>query len=182
MSLLSLVDNSRTDKNTSHSYLPVYEKLFQEKRFTANQILEIGIAQGGSIKLWRDYFPKALIHAVDIYDKQDLPPDLPTLADVICYTKTDAYSESFLQGMHVPLDIVIDDGPHTLESQKDCIKSYLPLLASGGILVIEDIQEWHHVQLLKNEIPESIPHTVEIHDLRNKKNRPDDILLIIHKI
>jgi hypothetical protein len=182
MSLQSLVDNTRTDKNTSHSYLPVYEKLFESKRQTAKHILEIGIAQGGSIKLWRDYFPKALIHAADIYPQSELPPDLPKLPDVICYTNADAYSAEFLQMMYVPLDIVIDDGPHTFQSQEAAIKAYVPRLAKDGLLVIEDIQDWKHVQQLIDCIPHHYPCTIEVHDLRAKKQRPDDILLILQKM
>lgn len=181
MSLESLVDNTRTDKNTAHSYLPVYEKLFASKQQTAKHILEIGIALGGSIKLWRDYFPKALIHAVDIYDKSQLPSDLSKLPDVICYTNANAYSHEFLQMMYIPLDIVIDDGPHTLQSQIDCIHHYLPKLASNGILVIEDVHDWNDIQQLKNSIPPYIRHTVEVHDLRGNKGRHDDILFIVHK-
>lgn len=182
MSLEALVDNSRTDKNTSHSYLPVYEKLLQPLRFTATHVVEIGIAQGGSIKLWRDYFSKALIHAVDLYDKQSLPPDLERLPDVICYTNADAYSTEFLQYMYVPLDLVIDDGPHTLQSQIACIQSYLPRLKPGGILIIEDVQDWSHMQRLKEAIPPTIPVTLEFHDLRQKKNRADDLLFIAHRL
>jgi hypothetical protein len=182
MSLQSLVDNSRTDKNTNHSYLPVYDKLFESKRHTANHILEIGIAQGGSIKLWRDYFPDALIHAADIYPQSELPVDLSKLPDVICYTNTDAYSPDFLQRMYMPLDIVIDDGPHTFQSQEAAIKAYVPRLAKDGILVIEDIQQWSHVQQLIDAIPSQYPCTIEVHDLRAKKGRPDDILLILQKM
>ena len=55
MSLEQIVDNTRTDTNTTHSYLPLYESLFKNKKETAQNILEIGIQNGGSIKLWRDY-------------------------------------------------------------------------------------------------------------------------------
>lgn len=32
MSLIDLVDNSKTDKNTIHSYLPLYEQLLNKKK------------------------------------------------------------------------------------------------------------------------------------------------------
>ena len=32
MSLISLVDNSRTDKNTVHAYLDLYQKLLENKK------------------------------------------------------------------------------------------------------------------------------------------------------
>ncbi len=49
-SLYSLIDNSKTDKNTVHSYLETYELLFNSKRKSAKNILEIGVQDGGSIK------------------------------------------------------------------------------------------------------------------------------------
>ena len=66
--LSSIVDNSRTDKNTTHSYLDLYDTLLSNKRNSAKHVLEVGIYNGGSIKLWYDYFPNASIHALDIRD------------------------------------------------------------------------------------------------------------------
>jgi hypothetical protein len=64
MSLEEIVDNSRTDKNTTHSYLPLYQQLLISKKETAKNVLEVGIEvnehgdmmgkNGGSIKLWHD--------------------------------------------------------------------------------------------------------------------------------
>jgi len=51
MSLVDLADNSRTDKNTTHSYLPLYQKLLVNKKETAKNVLEVGIFHGGSINL-----------------------------------------------------------------------------------------------------------------------------------
>jgi len=51
MSLEEIVDNSKTDKNTTHSYLPLYQKLLISKKETAKNVLEVGICHGGSIKL-----------------------------------------------------------------------------------------------------------------------------------
>ena len=49
MSLVQIADNSRTYKNTLHSYLPLYQKILCNKKFTSKNILEIGIFNGGSI-------------------------------------------------------------------------------------------------------------------------------------
>ena len=38
MSLQEIVDNSRTDKNTVHSYLPLYQKLLINKKETAKNL------------------------------------------------------------------------------------------------------------------------------------------------
>ena len=81
MSLIQLVDNAETDKNTDHSYLELYEKLLSPKKDTAKNILEIGIGErkvknGGSIKLWKDYFANATIYALDIIPKERVLDEL----------------------------------------------------------------------------------------------------------
>ena len=32
MSLVYIIDNTKTDKNTSHSYLSIYEKILEKKK------------------------------------------------------------------------------------------------------------------------------------------------------
>jgi hypothetical protein len=56
MSLQKIVDNLKTDKNTTHSYLELYQELLVNKKNTAKIVLEIGIGDfdkknGGSIKM-----------------------------------------------------------------------------------------------------------------------------------
>ena len=65
MSLKSLIDNERTDKDTTHSYIDLYDKILAKRKETAFNILEIGIYLGGSIKLWADYFTYATIYGLD---------------------------------------------------------------------------------------------------------------------
>jgi hypothetical protein len=43
MSLIDIVDNTKTDKNTTHSYLELYQELLQNRKETTKNILEIGI-------------------------------------------------------------------------------------------------------------------------------------------
>ena len=40
MSLEQIADNTRTDKDTLHSYLPLYETLLIKKKETAKSILD----------------------------------------------------------------------------------------------------------------------------------------------
>jgi hypothetical protein len=81
-------------------------------------------------------------------------------------------------------DIIIDDGPHTLESMVLCIDLYLPKLNKGGVLVIEDVQSMDWIPVLnktfnkiKNETDQS-----DIIDLRNTKGRYDDLMFVIRRI
>ena len=88
MSLERIADNTRTDKNTTHSYLPLYE--FKNKNETAQNILEIGIHYGGSIKLWSDNFISANIYGLDIIHVHRIAHDIKNKENIILYTSTDA--------------------------------------------------------------------------------------------
>jgi hypothetical protein len=190
MSLEELVDNTLTDKNTRHSYLPLYEKLLIQKKETAKNILEIGIGDfadknGGSIKLWRDYFTSATVYGLDILPIQCVIDELLNDNRVVLYTSIDAYDNNFVVtnflNKNIKFDFMLDDGPHTLESMKQFIKLYLQLMTDDGLLIIEDIQSWDWIDILKNEVPEEFKKFIKIYDLRSIKDRYDDIVFTIDK-
>ena len=190
MSLIELVDNSLTDKNTAHSYLDLYETLLHNKKITAKNILEIGLGDfqeknGGSIKLWKDYFSNANIYGLDILSIDRVVDDLKNDPRVFLYTSTDAYNEEFFNNTflnnNIKFDFMLDDGPHTLESMKIFIKLYSQLMTEDGILIIEDVQSWDWIEILSNEVPLHLKQYIQSYDLRKNKNRYDDIVFVINK-
>ena len=177
MLLENLIDNNRTDKNTTHSYLPIYEELFRNIRDTALNILEIGIQDGGSIKLWRDYFEVAHIYGVDI-DKSPTD-DIKQDSRITLYT-SNAYDKQFISSLsNIKFDVIIDDGPHTLDSMKIFVREYSKLLNSGGILVVEDVQRIEWIVVLKMFLPDELKNNAQVYDLRESKGRYDDILFVV---
>jgi cephalosporin hydroxylase len=185
MSLKDLVDNSRTDKDTVHSYLNLYDQLLSDKKLTAKNILEIGIHYGGSIKLWSDYFVNATIYAIDLMDIRDVWKELINKDNIILYTSTDAYDETYFNYLllekNIKFDFILDDGPHTLESMKTFINLYSQLLTDDGILIIEDVQSYDWLEGLKMETPDNLKQYIKTYDLRENKNRYDDIVFTINK-
>jgi hypothetical protein len=183
--LYDLIDNLRTDKATNHSYLQVYEKLFNSKKNCAKNILEIGIQYGGSIKLWKDYFINAHIYALDIMDINNICNELKSDPNIFLFTSIDAYDKEIINNIFldkdIKFDIMIDDGPHTLDSMIYFIKLYLPLLDEIGIFIIEDISDIRWIEILTDYVPEEYKKYIEIYDLRNSKDRFDDILFVINK-
>ena len=185
MSLLSLIDNSRTDKNTCHSYIPTYESLFNSKKESAKNILEIGIFQGGSIKLWNDYFTNATIYGLDIMNIKDVYPQIKSKPNIILHTSSDAYDTDFFN-MHflnrnIKFDVMIDDGPHTLDSMKTFITLYSNVLADDGILIVEDVQDIKWIDELKKLVSEKHKPYIEVYNLIKNKNRYDDLLFVINR-
>jgi hypothetical protein len=188
MKLIDLIDDSLTDKNTTHSYINLYESLLHSRKETANNVLEIGLGNfqeknGGSIKLWRDYFPNAKIFGLDILSEDRVIDELKNDNRVVLYTSTNAYDETFVKThlSHIKFDFVLDDGPHTIESMIQFIKLYSQLLNDDGILIIEDVQHWDWIEILANEVPEDLKKFIYTYDLRANKNRYDDIVFVINK-
>ena len=54
-------------------------------------------------------------------------------------------------------------------------------MADDGILIIEDVQKWDWIEILKNEVPENLKQFIKIYDLRSNKKRYDDIVFTIDK-
>jgi cephalosporin hydroxylase len=185
MSLEEIVDNSKTDKNTIHSYLPLYQKLLISKKETAKNVLEIGICRGGSIKLWSDFFTNATVYGLDVRHIDELCEEIKNKDKIILHTSNDAYNEDFFIAnflyKNIKCDFMLDDGPHSLESMIQFIKLYSQIMTDDGILIIEDVQSLDWINELINEVPENLKQFIKVYDLRENKNRYDDIVFTIDK-
>lgn len=183
MSLEQLVNNAKTDKNTLHSYLPLYQKLLEGKQETARNVLEIGIQSGGSIQLWNAFFPNATVHGVDVMHISSVWESLKNNNKIVLHTSMDAYDEKMFNKTFltkgVKYDFILDDGPHTLESMKQFIRLYSKILTDDGILIIEDVQSMDWIDALVGMVPAPIRKHIKVYDLRSTKQRYDDIVFTI---
>jgi cephalosporin hydroxylase len=174
-----------TDKEKEHSYDLLYNSQFEKYKNNTGIILEIGVQYGGSSLLWHEYLPKFKIVMTDVLNQVH-----PIIWDKMNknryeYINMDSFKIECINTLKVKypegFDIIIEDGPHTLESQIFTIKEYPKLLKDGGILVIEDIQKFEYCEIILNEINKEDFKSVEIIDLRKNKNRYDDILIVVKK-
>ncbi|MES2287396.1 MAG: class I SAM-dependent methyltransferase [Bacteroidota bacterium] len=186
-----------TDKDTIHAYLESYEKYFSPYIDKECSLLEIGVMNGGSSLLWHEFLPKAKICGVDI--RWQIPDSLMVkFSNRYRFKELNAYTnecvEAIKQDYPDGFDIIVEDGIHTKESNAFSIKHYLPMLKSGGVMIIEDVPANplnetpfsytgitlpHVIEEMKDLIPEE--YEVEVLDLVNIKGRFDDILFIIKK-
>jgi hypothetical protein len=167
-----------TDKHTRHDYVNgFYEDNFKKYQTTAKNVLEIGVCWGGSIALWKNYFTDANIFAVDIEYKLTFP--VFKNIEEVKYFQQNAYTEEFLN-LIPNMDIIVDDGPHTLESMKYVVQNYSKKVNTGGIIVIEDVQDISWTMTLLELVPSNF--SAEIIDLRHRKNVYDDILFVMRKL
>ena len=111
-----------TDKRTNdagqniyHGYTDTYYELFKDDRYDKLNILEIGVQNGFSHKMWADFFPNSMIYGIDTFE------------DILCKTKIEdiecdrikilkasqddekSINEYF---KNTKFDIIIDDASH----------------------------------------------------------------------
>ena len=182
--LTDLVDNRYTDKNTTHSYLPLYDELLKSRKETARAVLEVGVYHGGSIALWHRYFTNAVVHGLDIGGCPELLRNQSDWPRVQLQLGIDAYTvdvASKVAAISGKLDMALDDGPHSLESMLLFIALYLPLLADDGILIIEDVQDYNWFESLKAAVPVGMQSAIQTYDRRAIKQRYDDLVFVVDK-
>lgn len=173
--LLSLVDHTKTDKESRHNYLTVYEKLFSPIKETVKTVLEIGIDKGGSIELWRQYFLQAEITGIE------LQPDTVFLQEDRLHLSfnTNAYTMQTVDSLQGSFDILIDDGSHILQDLLFVLQVYSCKLTKTGILILEDIccDSWR--QALLQATP--VTFTGEFIDCRDFNGNYDSVLYIVKR-
>jgi SAM-dependent methyltransferase len=117
-------------------YFPIYEKHFTPIRNKPIKILEIGILNGGSLEMWRYYFPEATIVGIDIN-----PLCKEHEQEGINIRIGDQTDEKFLQSLideFGTFDLIIDDGSHHVAHVNKTFQFLFPKLADEGIYFIED--------------------------------------------
>lgn len=157
------------------AYLEVYEKLFAPFKNQPIRLLEIGTDGGGGLMMYQDYFPNGRI---DGWDISPCPESLKGQPRITHYQR-DAYSSVSVGKIITDCDIIIDDGPHTIGSQKFFVQNYPQLLTADGIAIVEDIQEPWHASHLAPLVPKGFFSVVV--DLRHCNGRYDDLLLVIFR-
>jgi predicted O-methyltransferase YrrM len=119
-----------------HGYTPLYEMLFRPRRVAS--ILEIGVAGGQSMIMWRTAFPDARIFGIDI---EPAPEELESAG--IVTRQLDAGNAQALgnaaQELGPLFDVVVDDGSHRQSHQRMTLEVMWPHVSPGGLLIIEDL-------------------------------------------
>jgi hypothetical protein len=127
-----------SDKGSNyHDYLKFYEKHISKFKDSLTNMLEIGVYQGDSIRMWRDYFSTGNLVAIDILDLSHI--QLPNTFIKVCDQAERDQLQELVNSTFDKFDIIIDDGGHMMHQQQISLGYLFPFLNSGGVYVIEDL-------------------------------------------
>lgn len=171
---------SGTDKTTSHAYGEIYDSLFARYEGQEPRILEIGVQTGAFVQALSEYLPGARIDGLDIELRRLL---YGHTNDRIRFIQHDANLPSALALLAPQYDVIIEDSSHLPADQLRMLDLYAPLLVPGGTYVMEDVADSNFADLQVQVPLLADKHGLELewHDLRDRKQRFDDILAILRK-
>ena len=124
-----------TDKADPHYFTSFYDRHLRDERGSVANFLEIGIANGSSLKMWKDYFPNADIYGIDI-NKASLFSEDRIHTFLIAQEDTEALEKEFSS---IQFDVILDDGGHNPKSQIDGFLHMKDFVKPGGAYIVEDL-------------------------------------------
>ncbi len=119
-------------------YFEIYDRHFFRFRNKEVHIVEFGVSHGGSLQMWKKYFgPKAKIYGIDVN------PECKKLEeDRVQIFIGDQEDREFLKSLasSIPkIDILIDDGGHTMRQQIHTYEELFQKIDENGVYLIEDL-------------------------------------------
>jgi SAM-dependent methyltransferase len=192
---------SGSDKSlVRHNFTTIYSALFNERRNQRLRIFELGLGTnnptlvssmgeygtpGASLRGWRQLFPNALVYGADI--DRDILFEEDRIKTFYCdQLDRDAIQELWSQpDLNGGMDIIIDDGLHTIDANRSFLDASIGHLRPGGIYVIEDILtstlgQWR--DQLETNYSKQFPNCdFALIELPNPINHHDNNLLVIRR-
>ena len=154
--LCELCIRSGTDKSPytasgghRHPYTAPYSLLFEPLRSKPIKFAEIGVYRGASILVWRNFFQRGRIYGFD-NDMTSMESirvmNIPgVFLDFMDADNAESMESTFQKHMADGelFDVILDDAGHNAIQQQLTIRTCLPKLKQGGLLIIEDIFRDH---------------------------------------
>jgi len=170
-----------------HQYTPFYYELFKDRRNEIKKVLEIGVGNlrqykhivnyhlGASLYMWRDFFPNAQIYGIDI-DPTSVFDDGRVKTFLGDAGKKEDL-ENIIKEIGTDIDIVVDDGSHHFDDQRDALETLMPILDKKVTYIIEDCRRVRRLSVEHLQWDSFIPVL-----LPNDKPRiKDGIVVFTHK-
>jgi demethylmacrocin O-methyltransferase len=169
--LCLLAEKYGSDKfSTKHSYTAWYYEQFKDRRDTVRKVVEIGVGEGASLRMWREFFPNAWIVGVD-NDETRMVNDVH-INTYLCDQRRPLDLMDLVNVIGDEVDLFIDDGSHLTEDQLRTCKVTMPMLCKGVTYVIEDVADANIGLELTGKYKVYMPEL-------ERRRRYDNLLLVV---
>lgn len=119
-------------------YFPIYERHFRDFMYKSVTMIEIGVASGGSLQMWKRFLgPHATIIGIDILEECKAFEE-DQIAIRIGPQQDTNFLQSIVEEFGAP-DIVLDDGSHIVSHTLATFDFMYPKLSKNGVYMIEDL-------------------------------------------
>ena len=120
-------------------YLPIYDRHFSAWKDKTITFLEIGVADGGSLQFWRNYFgPSVTVLGIDINPNCWKHQDIAGASIRIGSQADTNFLDSIVTEFGVP-DIILDDGSHQQSHVITTFDYFYPKMPKNGVYMVEDL-------------------------------------------
>lgn len=158
--LCAIMESCGSDKGgeNAHNYTTLYSKLFSAWKDKEISLFELGIGTnqsdvfsnmgpegkpGASLYGWSLFFPKGKIYGADI-DKRILfkEKNINTFYcnELDISSIQEMFSNEYLK--EIRFDVIVEDGLHLFEAQRNFFENSIHKLKKGGIYIAEDLQSF----------------------------------------
>ena len=114
-----------------YSYTDYYYTLLSNRKRAIKKVLEIGVGNGASLRMWRDFFPHAQIYGADISPESMFKED--RIETFVCDQNKREDLEKLIEKIGSDIDLVIDNGSHMPNPQTFTCLHLMPLLNKAVI-------------------------------------------------
>lgn len=174
--LSKLAEKYGADKWGKHHYTPFYFDLFEFDRTHITKVIEIGAGEGASLRMWREFFPNAMIYGADNQDNrifketriEVIKCDQSKREDLLNLIKTTGFD----------IDLFVDDGSHKPEDQIFTLATVMPMLKKGATYVIEDVAKPGFVDALDVL---GFPNKYHLKEVKVGRRYDDRLVIVKHK-
>lgn len=153
--LCGIMTRCGSDKGSRHNYTTFYSYLFQDRRQEEGfQLFEVGLGTnnphlpssmgssgipGASLRGFREFFENGRIYGADI-DRNILFQEERIKTFYVNQLEPESITDLWAAHFQdIQFDLIIDDGLHAFEANRNFLENSFHKLKSGGLFIIEDV-------------------------------------------
>ena len=118
-------------------YFDIYERHFERFRGRCPVMVEIGIAHGGSVAMWKEYFGSGC-KIVGIEINPDFKQHEAEDIEIFIGSQDDPNLINAVLARYPQIDVVLDDGSHMNNHMRDTFTLLYDRIKADGVYMVED--------------------------------------------